>query len=210
MEKTTAEAKAKDDDELQADGRAATGRSATRGDRRETADAVGQRTAKLPFAEESARGTADGNADGRRCFPQVRQGSAKFVRARVRTFAQMAAEDVRRYAPSAVKSCARLAGLLRKFRRWQIVAQAAVSQRRRRKRKRNCRRIVAAAAGCSAGRWRREMSGHELPVVCPPRIGCAVACTPRIGCTSGVTATESECSGVTATGWHTGGMGATD
>ena len=174
MEKTTAEAKAKDGDELQADGRAATGRSATRGDRRETADAVGQETAKLPTAEESARGTADGNADGRRCFPQVRQGSAKVVRTRVRTFAQMAAEDVRRYAPSAVKSCARLAGLLRKFRRWQIVAQAAVSQRRR-KRKRNCRRIVAAAAGCSAGRWRREMSGQETPVACAPQIGYTVA-----------------------------------
>ena len=86
-------------------------------------------------------------------------------------------EDVRRYAPSAVKrSCARLAGkLLRKFRRWQIVAQAAVSQRRRRKRKRNCRRIVAAAAGCSAGRWRREMSGQEKPVACAPQIGYTVA-----------------------------------
>ena len=77
MEKTTVKAKAKDDDELQQDGRAATRRSATRGDRRETADAVGQETAKLPFAEESARGTADGNADGSRCLPQERQGSAK-------------------------------------------------------------------------------------------------------------------------------------
>ena len=115
-------------------------------------------------------------------FPQVRQGSAKVVRTRVRTFAQMAAEDVRRYAPSAVKSCARLAGLLRKFRRWQIVAQAAGSKRRR-KPERNCRRIVAAAAGCSAGRWRREMSGQEMPV----------ACAPQIGYTSGVTATERLC-----------------
>ena len=32
-------------------------------------------------------------------FPQVRQRSAKVVRTRVRTFAQMAAEDVRRYVP---------------------------------------------------------------------------------------------------------------
>ena len=46
MDKTTAEAKAKDVDEPQEDGRAAKGRSATRGDRRETADVVGQETAK--------------------------------------------------------------------------------------------------------------------------------------------------------------------
>ena len=169
-------------------------------------------------------------------FPQVRQRSAKVVRTRVRTFAQMAAEDVRRYAPSAVKHCARLAGLLRKFRRWQIIAQAAVSQRRR-KRKRNCRRIAAAAAGCSAGRWRREMSGHKNAsgVCTTDRVHRGVTATERLcmwcdshrkaahwrdshgtacsGVTasgSGVTATQLECSGGTAAGWHTGGMGATD
>ena len=46
METTTVKAKAKDVDELQEDGRAAKGRSAKRGDRRETADVVGQENGK--------------------------------------------------------------------------------------------------------------------------------------------------------------------
>ena len=106
---------------------------------------MGQETAKLPFAEESARGTADGNADGRGCFPA---GAPKDL--------QKLYELLRRWRR---KMSAGTCHELRKFARDSQVAaqvsevadrcassrvQAAVEARA------NCRRIVVTSAGCCA------------------------------------------------------------
>ena len=85
-----------------------------REDRRETADAVGQETAKLPFAEESARGTADGNADGRRCFsagaPKDLQKLYELLRRWRRKMSAGTCHELRKFARDSQVCCASFRG----------------------------------------------------------------------------------------------------
>ena len=132
---------------------------------------MGQETAKLPFAEESARGTADGNADGRGCFPagapKDLQKLYELLRRWRRKMSAGTCHELRKFARDSQDCCASFRG----------------------------GRSLRKQQGPSGGGSQSELQADCGDVSRVLRSGVTATDLQH----SGVTATELQCSGVSAT-----------